>query len=378
MVKANGWDKLADETAKIVAIENYIKKTYSYNEQLKSEDGNKIETILRNKNTGIIGAMRLYAAIFQNVGINYQFVLTGDRQKFYIDKDFENWNNCDYPIFYFPAEGKFMAPSRPDCRYPWISPDWAETNGLYLKHTSLGSLSTALGEIKNIPQEDYKKSVQNTECKIELTAGLDSLAIDHEHIFEGYSAITYRDIFNFSNDEQKKDVIKQLTKSFSGTETILFSEVLNAGFENETDNVPLILHTKAKSGEFVERAGNKLLLKIGLVIGPQVEMYQDKPRQQPINIDYGQIEERKIDFVIPEGYKISNLNDLKIDQTYKENGDLTMGFVSDYELKGNILSIHIMEEYRKTYYPITQFDPFRKIINASSDFNKVVLVLEKK
>ena len=55
-----------------------------------------------------------------------------------------------------------------------------------------------------------------------------------------------------------------------------------------------------------------------------------------------------------------------------------MGFVSDYEVKGNVLSVHIMEEYRKTFYPLSQFESFRKIINASSDFNKVVLVIEKK
>jgi hypothetical protein len=95
-------------------------------------------------------------------------------------------------------------------------------------------------------------------------------------------------------------------------------------------------------------------------------------------MDFPHVEERKIEFVIPTGYTISNPNDLKISQTYKDNGELTMGFVSDYEIKGNVLSVHIVEQYRQIYYPISQFEQFRKIINASSDFNKVVLVLEKK
>ena len=55
-----------------------------------------------------------------------------------------------------------------------------------------------------------------------------------------------------------------------------------------------------------------------------------------------------------------------------------MGFVSDYEVKGNILSVHIMEQYRRATYPLSQFLQFQKIINASADFNKIVLVLEKK
>ncbi len=33
--------------------------------------------------------------------------------------------------------------------------------------------------------------------------------------------------------------------------------------------------------------------------------------------------------------------------------------------------------YKKMYYPINQFEDFKKVINASADFNKVVLVLEK-
>jgi hypothetical protein len=115
-----------------------------------------------------------------------------------------------------------------------------------------------------------------------------------------------------------------------------------------------------------------------MAIGPQVEMYQEKPRQEPVEMDFPHIEERHIQFVIPAGYTISNPNDLNISQTYMENGQLTMGFVSDYVVKGNILSVHIMEQYRRTTYPLTQFQQFQKIINASADFNKVVLVLEKK
>ncbi|HEY2580516.1 MAG TPA: DUF3857 domain-containing protein [Mucilaginibacter sp.] len=378
IVKENEWDKIQDETSKIIVVESYVKKNYSYNEELRSDEGNNLDKVIQNKIGGTIGMARLYGAIYQNLGVNYQFVLTGDRTKFIIDKDFENWNNCDYPLFYFPAENKFLAPTRPDFRYPWISPSWGATNGLFCKHTSIGSFSTAIAEIRNIDLEDYSKSFDDIDAKLEFNSGLDSLSIDLKQSFAGYAAVNYRDAFNFANDEQKRNFIKELTKAFANSENILFSEVLNQEFEKENTNVPVILHTKTKSGELIERAGNKLLLKIGMAIGPQVEMYQEKPRQQPIDADFGHVEERHIDFVIPDGYKISNLNDLKIEQTYKDDGELTMGFVSSYEVKGNVLSVHIMEEYRKPAYPLAQFDQFRKIINASSDFNKVVLVLEKK
>ena len=378
VVAKNGWDKLADEEAKIVAVENYAKKNISYNQDINTEDGNTLAHVIKDKTAGTIGIMRFYSAIYQAIGVKYQFVLTGNRDKFFIDREFENWNNCDFPVFYYPAENKFMAPTRPDYRYPWIFPAWGETNGLYCKHTSLGNFSTAIAEVKNIPLEDYTKTYGNIEAKLDFTTSLDSLNIDQKQSYAGYLSMNYRDAFTFSNADQRRDIIKELAKNYAGSENVLFSEILNQEFENEFDNKPLILHTRTRSGEMIEKAGNKLLLKIGMAIGPQVEMYQEKPRQNPVNMDYGHVEERKIEVVIPEGYKISNLNDIKIDQTYKDNGELTMGFVSDYELKGNVLTIHIMEQYRKTFYPLSQFDQFRKIINASSDFNKVVLVLEKK
>lgn len=378
IVKKNEWDNITDEATKIITVENYVKRNFSYNEDLKSENENKIENIIHNKNAGTIGIMRLYNAIFQNLNMNFQFVLTGSRDKYIIDKEFENWNNCDYPLIYFPAENKFIAPTKPDYRYPWIYPLWGASNGLFCKRTTLGNFSTAIAEIKTIPLEDYNKSTENIESKVEFSHNMDSLIVDEKQIYSGYLSVNVREAFNFSNEEQKREIIKEIAKRYSNSENVTFSEILNSGFENETTNQPIILHTKTKSGALIEQAGNKLLLKIGMLIGPQVEMYQDKPRQQAVDIDFGHVEERKLELKIPNGYVISNLNDLKIDQTFKDNGNLTMGFVSDYELKGNTLIIHIMEEYRKTFYPLNQFDQFRKIINASSDFNKVVLVLNRK
>jgi hypothetical protein len=376
LIKANAWDGLADELKKIIAVESYIKKSYSYNEDLKSEEGNELEAILKNKVGGTEGMVRLYGAIFQGLGVKYQFVLTGDRSKFIIDKDFENWDNCDNPLFYFPAEGKFIAPTRPDYRYPFIMPLWGNTNGIFLKGTSIGNFTTAIAEIKNIELENYTGSYNNITSRLEFDKGLDSLTIDSKLEFMGYAAVGLRDAFNYANEDQKKDITKNMIKQVSGTDHILSSEVLNKEFE-KTDQ-SLILHSITRSPEFIERAGNKLLVKIGLAIGTQVEMYQEKPRQEVVNIEYAQVEERKIDFVIPAGYTITNAADIKLNEVYKERDEITMGFVSDYEIKGNVLSIHIMEQYRKTFYPLSQFAQFKKIINTSSDFNKVTLILEKK
>ena len=135
---------------------------------------------------------------------------------------------------------------------------------------------------------------------------------------------------------------------------------------------------KQKSKQVNEKAGNKILVKIGEIIGPQVEMYQEKPRQFPMEIPYPHVLERTIEFKIPEEFQIKNLDELNITHVYPDATNQTMGFVSSYKLEGNLLKIHISEDYRQVYYPVAQYQEFRKIINAAADFNKIVLLLEKK
>ncbi len=373
----NGWEKLKDEPAKIVAVENYIKSKYTYNEDQSDAETNTIAAVVKNKAGGTVGFMKLYTAIFQALGVNYQYVLAADRSRTAIDRTFENWNNCDYALFFFPSLNKFIAPTRIDFRYPWIVPTWGGSNGLFFRRTSLGNITTAVSEIRNIELEDYTQSINNIDTRLELNSSMDSLSIDAKQYYSGYAAVDLRSAYNFSNDDTRQKIIKQMAKMLSSSENVIFSEVIDPEFEKAVSNRPVTLHIKTKSGELIERAGNKLLIKVGMVIGQQVEMYQEKKRQFPINIDYGHIEDRKIEMLIPKGYIVKNLNDLKINQVYKDNGAQTMGFTSDYKLNDNVLSINISEDYRNTFYPLTQFDQFRKIINSSSDFNKVVLVLEK-
>ena len=120
-----------------------------------------------------------------------------------------------------------------------------------------------------------------------------------------------------------------------------------------------------------------MLLKIGEIIGPQEQMYQEKPRRLPVELPYPHSLNRKITFEIPNGYKVKNLNDINIDIEHKDGNEATMGFTSSYTQSGNIVTINVAESYKKLKYPLAQFEDFRKVINASADFNKIVLVLEK-
>ena len=64
--------------------------------------------------------------------------------------------------------------------------------------------------------------------------------------------------------------------------------------------------------------------------------------------------------------KLKNLKDLNFSEVVKDGNDLTMGFTSNYELKGNIVKIVIDEEYKRYSYPLSEYPVFKKIIKNHS------------
>jgi len=370
--------KLGSDLEKIIATENYLKKNFAVRDDIGGDDAENLEKIIKTKLTSFNGIVRLYGAIFRNIGISHEFVMASDRQKLTIERNFENWNNCDKLVIFFPTLKKYLAPTEIEFRFPWINPNWGNTNAIYCKTTTISNFTTAFAEVKSIPLEDYLLSTINTDAEIKMNNDADTLLIDIKQSYSGYAASTYKSLFTFSTPENQRLVIKEMIKFGTKSENVISSKLENQEFENYHENKPFILAATVKASELVERAGNKIIVKIGDIIGPQVEMYQDKPRQFPMDIGFPHILERKIKFTIPPGYIVKNPNDLNIDHTYQENGQLTMGFVSSYIVEGNVLTITIIEEYRKTNYPLSQYEEFRKIINAAADFNKVALVLEKK
>ena len=377
LIRHEGWDKLADERSKIIAVENYLKKKIATREDITDDNAENLEWILKNSIATSRGIVRMYEALYKKLGVEDQIVLTSDRTEMKIDRSFENWNNAGEILLYFPLQKKFLAPTITVMRYPWIDPMWGSGDGVYCKVTTIGTFTTAMAEVKPIPLEDYTENFSRIESRLQLNPTMDTLLIDMKQSYGGYSAFSYRAGFVLANAEEQHNILKQIVKFGTNSENIVSSKLENTDLESANDNKPFVVQANVKSSELVENAGNKVLLKFGEIIGPQIEMYQEKARQFPMDMGYPHSYDREIELTIPEGYRIKNPEDLTIHHEYLENGQVTMGFVSTYKLEGSRLAVHVTESYRQVQYPLSQYEDFKKIINASADFNKIVLVLEK-
>lgn len=377
LINDAGWRKLTDERMKVIAVEDYLKKNFSSREDINNEESENLEWVLKNKMASHRGMTRLFIAIFNKLGVSWELVLCGGRDEYTLDKSLENWNNCGNRLLYFPALKKFLSPAATVLRFPWFDPYWGGTEGIYCKATTIGDFTTAIASFKTVPLEDLQQNQHNLEVAARLDATLDTLLVDVKEISSGYGSYFYRSAFNFRSAEEQRELVKEIVKTGTHSENIVSYKIENQDFESYPDNKSVIFSASVKATELIERAGKKILVKMGDLIGPQAEMYQEKARQFPLEIAYPHILDRKLQLEIPAGYVAKNTGDFAMEQLQKENGETVAGFTSTYTLDGNILKIHVREEYKSIRYPVSSYEAFRAVINAAADFNKRVLVLEK-
>ncbi|MFW5886262.1 MAG: hypothetical protein ACOCUL_00760 [Bacteroidota bacterium] len=351
-------------------------KTNFIIQQTGGQDLSQIDFILDNHYGDRFGMVRLYAGLFKKAGIKHQVVLTSDRSKVRFDKDFESYRFLNNYLIYFDDTEKFLAPENPEYRYPMIPFNFTHTYGLFLKAVKIGSFESFLHEVKFIPVTDFRENFNNLEIKVQFSSEMDKLEVDIKKSLGGYDAVGIQPYFKFMEEEQKQQFLENLMKSYSNDAEFTKMEVENEDPSISPVEKPFIINTSFTTSALFEKAGNKYLLKIGEIIGPQVEMYQEKERKLPVENSYNRLYDRVIKFTIPEGYRIKNPDDINIDFYHEKNGERIFNFTSNYTIEGQVLSVKILEYYSEIECSVEFFEEYRKVINAAADFNKIILVLE--
>ncbi|RYG49719.1 MAG: DUF3857 domain-containing protein, partial [Chitinophagaceae bacterium] len=359
---------------KISAIEDYIKTNINIEEGTIGDDGDKIEKIVKSKIAGHFGVTRLMIGVFERNGITPQLVFPSKRNEAQLDENFENFRLVDEVMLQFPETGLFLDPVDISFRYPVVNPLWTGTKGIFIRGTSIGNFKTALAEFDTIPSMPYEQSATNLNLHMWFNKTNDTMEMKSKQILTGHNAASYRPIFAFVKKDKINDVLKDIIKNVGSSDSVTNITYENSAMTDAAKNLPLNIMGDIKSVAILEKAGNSILVKVGEVIGTQVQMYQEKERQLPIQIQFPHALDRNIIFDLPEGYRVKNLSDLEFNVTDETK---SMGFISTYKLEGKKLTIQLHEFYKKIDYPVNQIDIFKRVINAAADFNKVTLVLEK-
>jgi hypothetical protein len=377
LVKKIGIESENDQQAIVRKIEDYVKQNFAVEEYVP-ENNKMLDVIFEFKRTDRIGITKLFVAIFDELKIEYQLVVTTDRSEVRFDPDFESYNFLDEYLIYFPKTQNYICPSAFASRIGYIPFNFFHNYGLFVKVYKIGGLANGLGEVKYIAPVPFDKTKHDHYVKVDFSKSLDNPTLEYKLILEGYYAQSFQPYYTFVPADQYKDIDEFIMKNLLPGVTVSESTIENKGMDN-FGKMPLVVKAKSSSSTMMEKAGNKYLLKIGELIGPQVEMYQEEARKFDVENDFNRSYYREITFAIPDGYKVNNLDAIKMKvECLEDDGTPTSYFTSEYELKNNEVIVKVHEDYKSIYYPKAKFQEYRKVINAAADFNKIVLVLEKK
>nr|WP_299387591.1 DUF3857 domain-containing protein [Allomuricauda sp.] len=364
-----------DMEAKIRELDRIIKSSF-----IKSESGGDnlkdLEEVLEKKVASSTGLIKLYVALFRQLGEKHEIVITSDREVLKFDKEFEAQNYLTNFLIYFPGFDTYVSPTDMQSLYGYPPAFLTDNYGLFIKEVSIGSFKSGIGKIKYIKPLDAGNAVDKMVIDVQFDeADITSNKIKLERSFSGYYAMPIHPYMSLVVGKDREDMIEGLAKTMNENVVVEKQKVHNEdpklfGVE------PLTFEIDITSDAFVEKAGNKYLFKIGELIGPQMEMYQEKERVLPLENEHQRSYFRNININIPKGYKIANLADLNIDNKFEQDGKELFSFVSYYEVKDNVLHITADEHYRINIITPSIFEEYRKVINTAADFNKITLILE--
>ena len=359
---------------RIKTIEQKIKTTIQVDENARGEDASRLHLIIKNKIASKEGITRLFMAVFGKANLDVHPVLTCDRKSSRFDGSFDTWGYLDEYLLYFPSTKNFIAPYSFAHRYPFVPDEFTATDGLFIEPFSIGATKSGLASVKKIAAPDYQLSFNNLDIDVAFNEDLSGNVIKKKEVFGGYNALYFTPYVPLMTKENKMEMVQTLTKSSAPD-----AEILKWNAETIVDGIHdnFLIDVDFKSTHFLERAGPRVLLKVGELIGPQTEMYRDEERLTSVENDFNRLYNRSIRINVPSGYAIKNPDDLNFNVVYKNEGKQPFAFISKHTMNGGVLEITISEYYMDISVPLNRYEDFRKVVNAAADFNKVTLVLEK-
>jgi|GEM_PF-232773 len=374
------------EAQKIKLIEDGIKTNIVQYSELTGKDAENIDTIVSKRSASERGVVKLFCTCFRLAGVRHEIGVTSNRTEHTMDLKFINFAPLNNFVFYFPGTEKFLAPTDAYYRYPELPYTMIANKGVFCNTNpetefNIGrTVTEATAIIRTIDPLATSETHDDMIADVTLDKDLNA-EITLNYAYTGYSASGKREQLAKASGKQREEIIKDLVgfEVDKKPEHLVSYGTSNESFNDVYKQKPLLLTATVHTPALIEKAGDKYLMMIGEVLGGDDDMYSKDERILPIDIKYPHTSTRTVTINIPEGYKLENLEKLRIRSEHndRDNGNVTASFSSDYQLRGHILVITIKESYTQLHYPVIEYDRFKQVINAAADFNKVVLVMVK-
>lgn len=354
-------------------VEKYIKENIQFNRYFNTNKN--LSDVVKNKQGNLFDILRLYVQVLKKQNIKHEIVLTTERFENVFDPNFESSLNFKDALFYFPEADVYVEPAANVYRAPLFDDQYGGNYGLFIKSKLFNGIEVPVSEVRIIEfPKNQQLSVMN--IAVDFSKDIAEPYLTSKIQFNGYESMNFQPAKDFADPVEYKEMLNYIGKNYT-----FESDVDSVVAENEgldfVGKKPFVINVKANAKDLLTKAGPNYIFKIGEVIGKQMEMYEEKERVLPIEIDNPHAYDRTITITLPEGYKIKNPEVFNMNYELKHEGKVVADFVSTYEIKGNQLIVKNTENYDFVELPSQLYPQYQKVINAAADFNKLSIILEK-
>ena len=367
----DGYVKIPWNELKIAnAIDEYIKNNFA----ISDEDDpklNDIEYILNNKISNDFSIIQVYSSLFKEADIEYEVAISCNRYFLKFDPELFDPNQLREFLIFLPNQEKYISPNRVEYRVSEAPEDLLGNYGVFIDK----DLDYYFSEITLFDQ-DFSQIKKNIE--VNISRNLNKIKINESRLFSGYWAITNRNYIYLSENEKTDFLVDFFTVNGLDNKKVSNYNIKNFDISHNTYNTPLEITSTISTSDLIEEKEGLTYLKIGKVIGLQSNLFDEKERINPIEINFPNSYDYNIKVNIPRGYKIVDFSELNKSKEYiSVDGNSTAKFLSKATVNGNVLNINIKEYYKELRYSKKRYQEFREVINAAAKFYESSVRIEK-
>jgi Domain of Unknown Function with PDB structure (DUF3857) len=365
------------ELDKILKIEKAIKNSVSVFSVTEDNSG-RLDTIISRKTATVKGVLKLYAACFAQSDVKCEIGCTTDKTYHLFNSVYENWDDLDEFVIYFPNQKEYLAPTRTLLRYPMVPIDVLENRAVFCKMNTPAESRPRVADIRTIPSPSPLENNKNIVANVTFNKNMEPY-MDISYAYGGYMSVQYRDNFNaVTNSVKQREMVEKMITVAERPSDVLKYNLSNTSIDDYYTKEPFILTANVRSPQLVEKAGNRFKFNIGSILGELPNLYHEKERKLPVDLSFPNSLNCTITVNIPAGYKVLNLNALETRMEYfdRENKKIPLcSFKTDYSVKNNKLVLNVSAVFAQSHIRLRDYESFKKVVNAAADFNKVAIII---
>lgn len=366
-----GYVKIPWNELKIAnAIDEYIKNNFVISDE-DDPELNDIEYILNNKISNDFSIIQVYSSLFKEANIEYEVAISCNRYFLKFDPELFDPNQLREFLIFLPNQEKYISPNRIEYRVSEAPEDLLGNYGIFIDK----DLDYYFSEITLFDQ-DFSQIKKNIE--VNISRNLNKIKIDESRSFSGYWAITNRNYIYLSENEKTDFLVDFFTINGLDNKKVSKYNIKNFDISHNNFNTPLEITSTISTSDLIEEKDGLTNFKIGKIIGLQSNLFEEKERINPIEINFPNSYDYNIKVNIPRGYKIVDISELNKSKEYiSVDGNSSAKFLSKATVNGDTLSINIIEYYKELRYNKKRYQEFREVINAAARFYESSIRIEK-